>query len=50
MKQYSAKQMIQQPDAGLKLLLAHMKLSLPTQPPPKNRIPRTEQAPAAMPL
>ena len=39
-----------EPDADLRLLLAHMKLSLPGQPPPKIRIPRTEQAPAAMPL
>ena len=39
-----------EPDANLKRLLAHMKLSLPTQPAPKIRIPPTEQAPAAMPL
>lgn len=38
-----------EPDADLRLLLAHMKLNLPAQPPPKIRIHRTEPTLAAMP-
>lgn len=39
-----------EPDAELRLLLAHMKLNLPAQPPPKIRIPRTEPSLAALPV
>jgi transposase len=39
-----------EPDADLRLLLAHMKLSLPAQPPPKIRIPRTDPSLAALPV
>ena len=39
-----------EPDADLRLLLAHMKLNLPAQPPPKIRIPRTEPTLAALPV
>lgn len=39
-----------EPDADLRLLLAHMKLSLPAQPLPKIRIPRTEPTLSAMPV
>lgn len=38
-----------EPDADLRLLLAHMKLNLPAQPLPKIRIPCTEPTLAAMP-
>lgn len=39
-----------EPDADLRLLLAHMRLNLPAQPPPKLRIPGTELTPAAPPV
>ena len=39
-----------EPDADLRLLLAHMKLRLPQQPPPKIRAPRPELALAALPV
>ena len=39
-----------EPDADLRLLLAHMKLSLPAQPPPRIRISRTPSIAAALPL
>ena len=39
-----------EPDADLRLLLAHMKLELPAQPPPKIRIPSTKPTAAALPL
>jgi transposase len=39
-----------EPDADLHLLLAHMKLDLPPQPPPKLRIPQTEPSAAALPV
>ena len=39
-----------EPDADLRLLLAHMKLNLPAQPPPRIRIPRTPSIAAALPL
>ena len=37
-----------EPDADLRLLLAHMKLNLPPQPPPRLRIPSTEPTLAAL--
>ena len=39
-----------EPDADLRLLLAHMKLNLPAQPPPRIRISRTPSIAAALPL
>jgi transposase len=39
-----------EPDADLRLLLAHMKLELPAQPPPKIRLPSTQPAAAAHPV
>jgi transposase len=39
-----------EPDADLRLLLAHMKLGLPAQPPPKIRTPHTQPSAAALPL
>ena len=39
-----------EPDADLRLLLAHMKLNLPAQPPPKIRTPHTEHTLAALPV
>ena len=39
-----------EPDADLRLLLAHMKLNLPAQPPPKIGIPNTKPAAPALPL
>ena len=37
-----------EPDADLRLLLAHMKLRLPQQPPPKIRVPQRDIAPASL--
>jgi transposase len=39
-----------QPEKDLQLLLMRMKLTLPNQPPPKIRVPHTENSAAAMPL
>jgi len=39
-----------EPDADLRLLLAHMKLDLPAQPTPKIRLPRTQPTAAALPV
>ena len=39
-----------EPDADLRRLLAHMKLNLPAQPPPRIRISRTPSIAAALPL
>ena len=39
-----------EPDADLQLLLTHMKLRLPSQPPPKIRVPHTESILAALPV
>jgi hypothetical protein len=39
-----------EPDAELRLLLAHMKLRLPQQPPPKIRAPQPELALAGLPV
>ena len=39
-----------EPDADLRLLLAHMKLALPAQPPPKIGIPNSKSAAAALSL
>ena len=39
-----------EPDADLRLPLAHMKLNLPAQPPPRIRIPSTQSIAAALPL
>jgi len=39
-----------EPDTDLRVLLAHMKLRLPQQPPPKIRAPQRDIALAALPV
>jgi len=39
-----------EPDAQLRLLLAHMRLALPAQPPPKIRVPQRDSARARLPV